>query len=62
MGTTMKKVYSKPIAKKGLSLDSSILTSSGKLEGDGLSMDINSTGASSDAEGNQNDSFWDDEK
>ena len=60
MGTTMKKVYINPTIKKGLTLESNLLTSS--LSGDGLNMDINSTGASSDAEGNQNDSFWDDEK
>lgn len=60
MGTTMKKVYINPTIKKGLTLESKLLTSS--LSGDGLNMDINSDGASSDAEGNQNDSFWDDEK
>lgn len=56
----MKKVYINPTIKKGLTLESNLLTSS--LSGDGLNMEINSTGATGDAEGNQNDSFWDDEK
>ena len=60
MGTTMKKVYINPTIKKGLTLESNLLTSS--LSGDGLNMKIKNDGASSDAEGNQNDSFWDDEK
>lgn len=56
----MKKVYNKPIAAKGMSLESSLLT--GSLSGDGVNMEIKNEGASSEAEGNQNDSFWDDEK
>lgn len=56
----MKRVYINPTIKKGLTLESSLLTSS--LSGDGLNMEIKNDGASSDAEGNQNDSFWDDEK
>ena len=60
MGTTMKKVYINPTIKKGLTLESNLLTSS--LSGDGLNMEIKNDGASRDAEGNQNDSFWDDEK
>lgn len=60
MGTTMKKVYINPTIKKGLTLESNLLTAS--LSGEGLNMEIKNDGASSDAEGNQNDSFWDDEK
>lgn len=53
----MKKKYFQPIVKKGLFLESRLLVSS--LKGDGLNMDINSTGASGDAESRQG-SFWDD--
>lgn len=56
----MKKVYINPTIKKGLTLESSFLTSS--LSGDGLNMEIKNDGASGNAEGNQNNSFWDDEK
>ena len=59
----MKKVYINPKMKKGLTLEFSLLTSSqkGTLSGDGVNMDINNTGASGDAEGNTNGSFWEDE-
>ena len=56
----MKKVYINPTIKKGLTLESNLLTSS--LSGVGVNMEIKNEGASRDAEGNQNDSFWDDEK
>ena len=59
MGTTMKKVYINPKMKKGLTLEFSLLTSS--LSGDGMNMEIKSDGASGDAEGNTNGSFWEDE-
>ena len=53
----MKKVYIQPIVKKGMTLEANLLVSS--LKGDGLNMDINSTGASGDAE-SRGGSFWDD--
>jgi len=53
----MKKEYIAPILKRGLSMESNLICSS--LKGDGVHMEINSTGASGDAE-SRGGSFWDD--
>lgn len=54
----MKKEYIKPILKKGLTMESCLICAS--IKGDGLQMEINNTGASSDAGSRGRGSFWDD--